>query len=121
MNRCRIASNLILALGILPALAAIGHAENWPQWRGPTRDGVSAEKNLPTTWSATKNVAWTAPLPGMGSSTPAIWGDRIFLTTEDGDDVAILCLDTQGKQLWKTNLAARNAKARFMMGEANQA
>src|SRR5260370_13345490 len=104
MNGGRIASSVIFAGCILAALAAIWHAENWPQWRGPARDGVSTEKNLPVTWSATKNTAWTAPLPGMGGSTPAIWGERIFVTSEDGDDVAILCFDTAGKQLWNTKL-----------------
>jgi outer membrane protein assembly factor BamB len=121
MNRCRIATSVLFAIAILPALAAIGQAENWPQWRGPTRDGVSAEKNLPTTWSTTKNVAWAVPLPGMGSSTPAIWGERIFVTSEDGDDVAVLCFNTAGKQLWETKLGTAAGKKRFMRGEGNQA
>src|SRR5438105_3521445 len=111
----RVACSLLL----LPALAVLGHAENWPQWRGPKGDGVSHETKLPTTWSADKNIAWTAPLPGMGGSTPAIWGDRIFLTSEDGTDVALLCLDTKGTQLWKTNAGVGDAKKRFMRDEAN--
>src|SRR5262249_26106563 len=70
------------ALLLSPIPAA--RADNWPQWRGPTLDGISKETNLPTEWDATKNVAWTLPLPGRGGSTPAVWGDRIFLTSEDG-------------------------------------
>jgi outer membrane protein assembly factor BamB len=111
----------LLALLGLSLVAVTGRAENWPQWRGPTADGISRETHLPTEWSMTKNLAWTAPLPGMGSSTPAIWGDRIFLTTEDGNDVAVVCVSTAGKQLWETPLGAKNARQRFMMGEANQA
>ncbi len=120
MNRCHI-SAYVCSLIVLLALAALGQAENWLQWRGPNRDGISHETKLPAEWSMTKNIAWTAPLPGMGSSTPAVWGDRIFVTSEDGSDVAVVCFDTAGKQLWKTNLGAGDAKKRFMKGEANQA
>jgi len=104
---------------VLLAGAVILRAENWPQWRGPNRDGVSAESNLPAQWDMKKNLAWVTPLAGMGSSTPAVWGDRIFLTSEDGTDLILLCLDTGGKQLWKTKLGS--GKKRFMKGEANLA
>jgi outer membrane protein assembly factor BamB len=55
-------------------------ADNWPNWRGPTLNGVSAETGLPTTWSPTQNVAWKLPLPAYSGSTPIIWGERIFLS-----------------------------------------
>ena len=54
---------------------------NWAQWRGPDGQGISAEKNLPTEWSDTKNVVWKVPIPGLGYSQPIIWGNKIFLTT----------------------------------------
>jgi outer membrane protein assembly factor BamB len=54
-------------------------ADSWPQWRGPSLDGVSTEKNLPTKWSATENVAWKLPLPAFSGSTPVIWDDFVFL------------------------------------------
>jgi outer membrane protein assembly factor BamB len=120
MNR-RVASIISLALLGLPLFAAPPHGENWPQWRGPNRDGISRETNLPAEWSMTKNLAWAAPLPGMGGSTPIVWGERIFLTTEDGEDIAVVCFSTAGKQLWKKDLNAKGARQRFMMGEANQA
>jgi outer membrane protein assembly factor BamB len=59
-------------------------AENWPQWRGPTGSGISTEKNLPSKWTGTDNVAWKAKLAGLGVSTPVIWGDRIFVTSQVG-------------------------------------
>jgi outer membrane protein assembly factor BamB len=59
--------------------------ENWPQWRGPTNDGISGEKNLAVRWSASENIAWKMPLKGLGTSTPVIWEDRIFLTSQLGD------------------------------------
>src|SRR6266480_1448368 len=95
-------SRVLLALFAFTLLTAgAGFAEDWPQWRGPNRDGISRETNLPAKWDVAKklNVAWAAPLPGMGGSTPAVWKDRIFLTTEDANDVALVCLDTDGKQL----------------------
>jgi outer membrane protein assembly factor BamB len=99
--------------------AAVAPAENWPQWRGPTDDGICRETNLPTDWGATKNIAWKLPLPGMGGSTPVIWGDRIFLTSEDGDDVVLLCVSTAGKPVWKRKLGT--GRARFRRDEGNQA
>jgi outer membrane protein assembly factor BamB len=119
MSRCRTASRVIPLL-VLLSLGAAGYAEDWPQWRGPNRDGISGEANLPASWSMTKNLAWTAPLPGMGGSTPAVWGDRIFVSSEDGNDVALVCLNTDGKQLWEKRVGTGNKK-RFMKDEANQA
>lgn len=55
--------------------------DNWPQWRGPLATGESPTGNPPIEWSETKNVRWKVPIPGLGKSTPVIWGDRIFLTT----------------------------------------
>jgi outer membrane protein assembly factor BamB len=102
-------------------LAAAGPAlaDNWPQWRGPTNDGVSRETGLPTRWSESENVAWKLPLPGMGGSTPAVWGDRLFLTSEDKDDLVLLCVSTAGKELWKRPLG--NGKLRYRIDEGNGA
>src|ERR1051325_4056032 len=72
-------------------------AENWPQWRGPTNDGVCTEKNLPAEWSTSKNVVWKLDMPGIGSSTPAVWGKKIFVTSADGNDLVLLCIGTDGK------------------------
>jgi outer membrane protein assembly factor BamB len=54
---------------------------NWPQWRGPGGLGISNEKNLPTEWSATKNIKWKTSIAGRGHSSPIVWGNKIFLTT----------------------------------------
>src|SRR5258707_2620215 len=58
-----------------------GQAADWPQWRGPSGNGISAEKNLPDEWSPTKNIRWKTPIPGLGHSSPIVWGNRVFLTT----------------------------------------
>lgn len=60
-------------------------AQDWPQFRGPTGDGLSTATGIPTEWSATDNVAWKTPIPGQGWSSPVVAADRIYLTTAVGD------------------------------------
>ncbi len=57
------------------------HAEEWPGWRGPRGDGTSLESGVPLEWGPKKNVRWKVAIPGIGHSSPAIWGDRVFVTT----------------------------------------
>jgi len=54
---------------------------NWPQWRGPLATGLAPEADPPLEWSETKNVKWKVPIPGTGSSTPVVWGARVFVLT----------------------------------------
>ena len=53
----------------------------WPQWRGPTHDGISPQGDPPVCWSTTENLKWKAPIAGRGHSTPIVWNDRIFVVT----------------------------------------
>jgi outer membrane protein assembly factor BamB len=73
---------LIYLLGMM--LAPVAMAENWPQWRGPSGTGVSKETGLPLEWSKDQNIAWRAPLGGLGVSSPVVWGDRVFVTYQIG-------------------------------------
>ncbi|HEY8411613.1 MAG TPA: PQQ-binding-like beta-propeller repeat protein [Pyrinomonadaceae bacterium] len=68
---------------------------DWPQFRGPTGQGVSDERNLPLTWSETTNVRWKVAIPGRGWSSPVIQGDRIWLTTatEEGRSLRAIAVD----------------------------
>ena len=59
-------------------------AEDWPQWRGPSGNGVSTGSGLPVRWSKSENVAWKVPLAGLGVSSPVIYGDKIFATSQKG-------------------------------------
>ena len=61
-----------------------GAAEDWPQWRGPASQAISNESNLPVKWSSTENVAWKAKLAGSGASSPIVWGERVFVTSQTG-------------------------------------
>ena len=95
---------------------------NWPTWRGPTGDGIAAttqdgEAAYPDVLSLDDNLLWKVDLPGPGSSTPVVWGDRLFLTCiVDGSDTAC-CYDMAGKPLWTATLgAAAEAKHRNATG-----
>lgn len=56
-------------------------AGNWPEFRGPTGQGIGSEESTPTVWSETENVRWKTNIPGKGWSSPVIWGNQIWLTT----------------------------------------
>jgi outer membrane protein assembly factor BamB len=73
----------LLCFGLL-SCAAVAAAEPayWPGWRGPTGQGVSDETALPLEWSATENVRFKAEIPGRGHSSPVVWANRVFLTTD---------------------------------------
>jgi outer membrane protein assembly factor BamB len=61
---------------------------NWTQWRGLDCTGVSTETGLPLEWNRNRNVLWKTPIEGRGHSSPVVWGDRIFLTSDlEGDIV----------------------------------
>ncbi|MGB0580273.1 MAG: PQQ-binding-like beta-propeller repeat protein [Limisphaerales bacterium] len=91
---------LSVACGCLFALVAT--AENWPQWRGPTGDGVSRETGLPMTWDDETNVRWKTPLPGEGNSTPVVWGNKIFLAQAAEEERLLMCFArSNGKLMWK--------------------
>ena len=92
---------------------AVARADNWPQWRGPSLNGVSNEKNLPVKWTTEENILWQVPMPGYSGSTPIIWRDRIFLNVADGDNLSLWCLNkSNGAVLWKKPLGSGNVKMR---------
>jgi outer membrane protein assembly factor BamB len=76
-------------------LAAAALIQDWPEFRGPTGQGHSDERGLPLTWSEEKNVKWKVAIPGSGWSSPAIQGDRIWLTTaaEEGKSLRAVSVD----------------------------
>ncbi len=61
------------------AAGAAARERFWPQWRGPFATGVSRSATPPTEWSETKNIRWKVEIPGRGSSSPVVWGDRMFV------------------------------------------
>ena len=92
-------------LALLPLTLGAPAEENWPRFRGHEGSGLSSIK-LPTKLSK-DTLIWSAKLPGSGSSSPVIWGKKVFLTTENRDrqSVSLVCLNTiSGKLLWERPL-----------------
>lgn len=122
-------------------VSTVAAADNWPNWRGPSLDGVSPSKTAPLEWSESKNILWKVPLPSWAGSTPVIWDDRIFLLSPSpktegdpavgrrlrqgggqphpgGPDVLLLCMSTQdGRTLWQRKLDSEN----LLWGKQNSA
>lgn len=104
---------VLLAVGVVQAQVpakspAFPGPDDWPWWRGPTRNGVAPPgPPPPLKWSATANVLWKAPLPGRGHGSPTVVGDRIYLATADETKriQSVLGLDrASGKILWVRDL-----------------
>jgi outer membrane protein assembly factor BamB len=71
----------LLMLVLAVTTTAVLTADEWPQFRGPSAGVAPDDPALPDTWSATQNVMWKVPVPGLGWSSPVVWGDHIFVTT----------------------------------------
>ena len=125
------ASFAAITFGLLAcAGAADSDDAQWPQWRGPTGQGISTTADPPIEWDERTNIAWKAKLPGKGHSSPVVWGDRVFVTaavpygaarppvfdqapgSHDNDPVThhfefvVICLNRlDGKVLWRTIVA----------------
>ena len=73
---------LVLAGLTLPLSRTAGALDHWPRFRGPQGRGLSPDDpGLPQTWSETENVVWKSKVPGLGWSSPVVWGDRVFLAS----------------------------------------
>ena len=119
----RIATAILTILMIL--FQADAHADtNWPHWRGPHGNGVSATTGLPTQWSSSQNITWSASLPSWSGGSPAVWENRIFITSPSkadgilqqvmgnsagGESLLLLCLSRiDGSELWRQELDTGN-------------
>jgi outer membrane protein assembly factor BamB len=93
--RCCLVANLAVA-----ALAGglDGSQPHWPTFRGPQAGGVAESQNPPTHWSVpnNQNVRWKTPIPGLGHSSPVVWGERLFVTTAVSDRAAPLEVGLSG-------------------------
>jgi outer membrane protein assembly factor BamB len=105
--------NRLLLVCAFIATIATTSAENWPGFRGPTRQGHSTEKNVPLNWSADTNILWKTPVAGEGWSSPIVWNDRVFVTsaTDNGTQCHIIALDRRsGKILWDTTVFTQKTR-----------
>jgi outer membrane protein assembly factor BamB len=100
-----------LATGLL--LVSFAWAGNWPQWRGPSLNGLSEETNLPVKWDQQTGVTWKLAMPSWSGSTPIIWGDQVFLNVAEGDNLQLWSVDrNKGQVQWKRPLSGGNVKMR---------
>ncbi len=107
----RMTHALMLVLGFI----GIAHADNWERFRGPNGTGTSEDKNVPLKFGVNKNVVWKVELPGVGNSSPIIWGKHLFLhsASRDSKQRSLLCLDTSdGKIRWQKSIPGTTAKIR---------
>ena len=97
-------------------MVAVPVLANWPQWRGPSLNGVSTETGLPVKWSATEGIAWKLPMPSRTGATPIIWGDMIFLniaTAQSSGELELWAVDRNKKDVvWKRPIAGGNNQQR---------
>ena len=111
----------VLALAAAVCASAAADDRFWPQWRGPRLTGVAPQGNPPVEWSETKNVKWKVEIPGLGSGTPVVWEDTLYVPTAVPADAAtpggkqrftLLAFDRKdGKTRWQ-RVCARSCRTR---------
>src|SRR5205823_4839589 len=109
--RTRILPRLLLVLGVAVTFIPPARADHWPRFRGPNGTGISADKDIPVKWDEKEGILWKAALPGLGQSSPVVWGDRVFLTTApDAGERRLLCLDVNdGRLVWSASVPGKTA------------
>ena len=91
------------------------NAANWPQFRGPSGQGIVENADLPTKWSETENVRWKTPIHGKAWSSPVVWGDQIWVSTatEDGTELSIMCVDLESGKILRDDKLFDVAEPQF--------
>lgn len=95
--------SLPLAALILAGFATASPAQEWTRFRGPNGAGLSQTKTIPANLTEA-DINWKVELPGVGHSSPVLWGDQIFVTTtgDDAGGLTVLCLKaSDGKLVWR--------------------
>jgi len=98
---------IAIFLGCVVSSWESARAGDWPGWRGPNHDGSTREPNLPAQWSASEGVLWATDMPGRSSATPAVWGDKVFVVSNDKTRKNLygMCLDRDsGEVIWSKGL-----------------
>jgi outer membrane protein assembly factor BamB len=88
------------------SLASAASGQDWPQWRGPNRDGEVKAFRIPASWPATLKQQWTIDV-GLGYSTPVLVGNRLYMFTRQGEEEVMTAHDAvSGKVIWRTGYPA---------------
>ena len=102
-------SRTALAWFLLSCLPTAAWAGDWPQWRGPNRDGKAVGFEAPKTWPKELTQKWKVSV-GDGVATPALVGDKLYVFARQGGNEVLRCLDaTTGKELWQDKYEAQGA------------
>lgn len=123
LRKTKMNRTLFTTVALLFCLPSWALAADWPQFRGPTGQGVSEAKNVPVEWGPEKNVAWKAAIPGRGWSSPVLQKGRLYLTSavDDADGVTLraICLEAEtGDVVWDVEVFRPDpAAARAMHGK----
>ncbi len=110
----RLAVHFATLAMVVASTLCMADQTNWPQWRGPAGDGVSASADVVTQWGPDTNVKWRVELPEAGNSSPVVWQDRIFVTQpiSDGNLRSIVCLDREtGSEKWRQSVRYDEAES----------
>jgi outer membrane protein assembly factor BamB len=96
----------LVAQNISSIVDPVAESAGWPHWRGRNADGIADGMDLPLNWSPTGNHLWSVKLPGWGTSSPVVYGNRVVVTSETKDggkhELLTLCFDLEtGKELWR--------------------
>lgn len=98
---------LVFCLIQLGCLQSRQDQEHWDRFRGPNGSGVSSATSIPAKWRD-EDFNWKLKLPGIGHSSPVVWGNKVFVTSGDPESGTrtILCVDTAGKERWRSEFPA---------------
>ncbi len=100
-------SRVVMAGCVILIVAGGVFAQDWPQWRGPDRDGKVSGFTAPQQWPQELTQKWKITV-GTGCATPALVGDKLYIFARQGDDEVTLCLDAgTGQEIWRDQYAAQ--------------
>ncbi len=101
------ARKVVLAGCVVAVITSCALAQDWPQWRGPNRDGKVSGFKAPQQWPAELTQKWKITV-GLGCATPALVGDKLYAFARQGGDEVVLCLKaSDGRELWQDKYAAQ--------------
>jgi len=93
---------LVLGLMLLASASAAMAIADWPQWRGPNRDGLVSDASIPRTWPKELKQEWKVTV-GVGHSSPVVANGRIYVFARQAEQEVVLCLDAAtGKEIWRS-------------------
>lgn len=99
--------SVVMMVCVILVVAGLVFAQDWPQWRGPNRDGKASGFNAPQQWPKELTQKWKTTV-GLGDSTPTLVGDKLYVFARQGAEEIILCLDAgSGNEVWRNKYEAQ--------------